>query len=118
VAGLKVIDGRGELLDCNAGLVKNASGYDLRHLFIGSEGTLGMIVAVTLRLTNLPAPGKVMLLGISSLDALMKVFAVLRANLKLSARISDGSPMHGICQGRLSSPLAIDCPCMWSRIMP
>ena len=36
VAGLKVVTGRGELLVCNRGLVKNASGYDLRHLLIGS----------------------------------------------------------------------------------
>lgn len=57
VAGLKIIDGRGELLECNGGLVKNASGYDFRHLLIGSEGTLGLIVEATLRLTNSPERG-------------------------------------------------------------
>ncbi|HJP51527.1 MAG TPA: FAD-binding oxidoreductase, partial [Pseudomonadales bacterium] len=39
VRGLKVVTGSGELLDLNKGLIKNATGYDLRHLFIGSEGT-------------------------------------------------------------------------------
>ena len=78
VAGLKVVTGRGELLVCNRGLVKNASGYDLRHLLIGSEGTLGLIVEGTLRLTDPPLPSKVMLLGIASLDALMEVFAAVR----------------------------------------
>lgn len=48
VTGLKVVTGRGDLLDLNGGLIKNASGYDLRHLFIGSEGTLGIIVQATL----------------------------------------------------------------------
>ena len=40
IAGLKVVTGTGELLELNNGLVKNATGYDLRHLFVGSEGTL------------------------------------------------------------------------------
>src|SRR5579885_869052 len=44
IAGLKVVTGNGELLDLNRGLVKNSSGYDFRHLLIGSEGTLGIVV--------------------------------------------------------------------------
>jgi len=54
VSGLKVVTGTGELLDLNRGLVKNATGYDLRHLMIGSEGTLGLIVEATLQLTDPP----------------------------------------------------------------
>src|SRR5580765_2728171 len=38
IAGLTVVDGRGEVLRLNRGLVKNSSGYDLRHLFVASEG--------------------------------------------------------------------------------
>ena len=41
VAGLKVVNGTGELLDLNRGLVKNNAGYDLRQLVIGAEGTSG-----------------------------------------------------------------------------
>jgi FAD/FMN-containing dehydrogenase len=85
VAGLKVIAGRGEVLECNRGLVKNASGYDLRHLFVGSEGTLGLIVEATLWLTDIPPPAKVLLLGVVDLDALMKVFEAFRNSLALSA---------------------------------
>ena len=44
ISGLKVVTGKGELLELNKGLAKNATGYDLRHLFIGSEGTLGFVV--------------------------------------------------------------------------
>ncbi len=50
VAGLRVVTGTGEVLSLNNGLVKNASGYDLRHLLIGSEGTLGIITEVTVKL--------------------------------------------------------------------
>ena len=56
IAGLKLVTGSGELLDLNRGLVKNSSGYDLRHLVIASEGTLGIVVEATLRLTDPPPP--------------------------------------------------------------
>jgi FAD/FMN-containing dehydrogenase len=85
VAGLKVIDGRGELLECNGGLVKNASGYDLRHLFIGSEGTLGLIVEATLRLTDVPPPSRVMLLAVTGLEGMMDVFRRFNDALTLTA---------------------------------
>lgn len=85
VAGLKIIDGRGELLECNDGLVKNASGYDFRHLFIGSEGTLGLIVEATLRLTDRPPPSVVMLLAVVSLEAMMAVFRQFNDALTLTA---------------------------------
>jgi len=85
VVGLKVIDGRGELLECNGGLVKNASGYDLRHLFIGSEGTLGLIVEATLRLTEMPPPSRVMLLAVSSLKGMMDVYRQFNDALTLGA---------------------------------
>jgi glycolate oxidase subunit GlcD len=85
VAGLKVIDGHGEMLECNNGLVKNASGYDLRHLFIGSEGTLGLIVEASLRLTDQPPPSRVMLLAVTGLAAMMDVFRQFNDTLQLTA---------------------------------
>ena len=54
VAGLEVVLAPGELLDIGGWSAKDVSGYDLRSLLIGSEGTLGIITAVRLRL--LPAP--------------------------------------------------------------
>ena len=53
ITGLKVVTGKGELLDLNKGLIKNATGYDFRHLFIGSEGTLGFVVEATVKLLSL-----------------------------------------------------------------
>ena len=105
VSGLKVVTGTGDVLDCNRGLIKNASGYDLRHLFIGSEGTLGFIVEATLKLTDPPPPGKVMLLAVSSLDALMKVFDSLRTRLQISAFefLTDKAMLH-VCKGQNLAP--------------
>ncbi|WP_394000290.1 FAD-binding oxidoreductase [Luteimonas sp. WGS1318] len=85
VAGVKLVTGTGELLDLNRGLVKNSSGYDLRHLAVASEGTLGVIVEATLRLAE-PAPTtRVMLLALPSFDVLMQVFQALRGRLGLEA---------------------------------
>jgi FAD/FMN-containing dehydrogenase len=85
ITGLKLVTGTGDLLDLNRGLVKNASGYDLRHLAIGSEGTLGVVVEAMLGLTDLPPPSQVMLLAVPAMDALMQVFATARQSLTLSA---------------------------------
>lgn len=85
IAGLKVVTGKGELLELNRGLVKNSSGYDFRHLLIGSEGTLGIVVEATLRLTNPPLASQVMLLALPDMAALMQVFALFQVRLRLQA---------------------------------
>ena len=85
IAGLKVVTGAGTVLELNNALVKNSSGYDLRHLMIGSEGTLGIVVEATLRLTDPPPPSNVMLLALPSFEVLMQVFATFRAQLRLEA---------------------------------
>lgn len=85
VAGLTVVTGAGEVLHLNRGLIKNSSGYDLRQLMIGSEGTLGIVVEATLRLTDPPPPTNVMLLALPSFETLMQVFAAFRERLTLEA---------------------------------
>ncbi|MCS5587471.1 MAG: FAD-binding oxidoreductase [Porticoccaceae bacterium] len=85
VLGLKVVTGSGELLDLNRGLVKNNTGYDLRHLFIGSEGTLGLICEVTIQLTRPPTESRVMVLGVSHFSAILKVLEAFSAQIDLSA---------------------------------
>jgi FAD/FMN-containing dehydrogenase len=111
VMGLKVVTGRGELLDLNRGLVKNASGYDLRHLFIASEGTLGLIVEATLKLVAPPLPSKVLLLGVESMEALMKVFDSLRVALELSAfEFFTDRALHHVCHAN-DLPAPLETPC-------
>lgn len=112
VAGLKVVDGRGEILECNSGLVKNASGYDLRHLFIGSEGTLGLIVEATLRLSTAPSESQVILLAVTGLEAMMDVFRQFNEALTLTAFefISDLAMRH-VRQGhQLAAPMDGNSP--------
>jgi FAD/FMN-containing dehydrogenase len=85
VIGLKVVTGAGEVLHLNNGLVKNATGYDLRNLFIGSEGTLGFITEATIRLAPAPPPLKVMVLALDQMSSVMKVFSHFKKNESLTA---------------------------------
>ncbi|MBE2210453.1 MAG: FAD-binding oxidoreductase [Xanthomonadaceae bacterium] len=85
IAGLTVVTGDGEVLRLNNGLVKNSSGYDLRHLLIGAEGTLGIVVEAMLKLTAPPPPTQVMLLALPDFDAVLAAFSTLREGLRLEA---------------------------------
>ncbi len=101
VAGVKLVTGSGELMTLGRGLVKDSSGYDLRHLAIASEGTLGIIVEATLKLTDPPPPSNVMLLALPSFEALMQVFAAFRARLQLQAFefLTDVALKHVLAHG-------------------
>ena len=85
VLGLKVVTGKGELLTLNHGLLKNNTGYDFRHLFIGSEGTLGLIVEATMRLTQRPKNLTVLVLGVSDIKYISNIFSLFQKNIDLHA---------------------------------
>lgn len=85
VAGLKLVTGTGELLDLNRGLVKNNAGYDLRQLVIGAEGTLGVVVEGTMRLSRPPQELAVMVLGAPDMASIMHVLCAYQAEMELSA---------------------------------
>jgi FAD/FMN-containing dehydrogenase len=50
VLGIEVVTATGQILDLSNAMIKNNTGYDLKHLFIGAEGTLGIVTRVELRL--------------------------------------------------------------------
>lgn len=85
VAGLKVVTGSGEVIDANNGLIKNATGYDLRHLFVGSEGTLGFVIEAEMQLRTPPEPQRVMVVCVSSLNDLLSILQCFQQSLELSA---------------------------------
>jgi FAD/FMN-containing dehydrogenase len=67
--GLEVVTPEGEIWNGLRGLRKDNTGYDLRDLFIGSEGTLGVITGAVLKLYPLPAAQAVALVAVPSPDA-------------------------------------------------
>src|SRR5262252_10076963 len=54
VLALKVVRGDGEIIKTGTRAKKSSAGYDLTHLFIGAEGTLGIIAELTMRLRGIP----------------------------------------------------------------
>jgi FAD/FMN-containing dehydrogenase len=74
VLGLTVVLANGDVLQLNGALEKNNAGIDLRQLFIGSEGILGIITEATLKLTRPTGTVDVVLLAIPSLAAVLDIF--------------------------------------------
>ena len=112
VAGLKVVTGAGELLDLNKGLVKNATGYDLRHLFIGSEGTLGIIVEATMKLCRPSTNLSVMVLGLPDFSGVMNVLKTFQDEIDLNAFefFSDKAVKHVTANGKVKKPFVENTP--------
>ena len=80
VLGLEVVLPTGEILSLNGALEKNNTGTDLRQLFIGSEGTLGVITEATLKLAPLPLDEDVFLFAVPDLDSVLELFRIARAS--------------------------------------
>lgn len=113
VAGLKVVTGTGDVLDLNKGLMKNATGYDLRHLFIGSEGTLGFIAEAEIRLIPPPENQKVQVLGVKDLKDILQILQYFQAQITLSAfEFFSDLAMHKVLAHRenLRRPFQQSCP--------
>ncbi len=84
VLGLQVVLMSGEVLELNGDLEKNNTGVDLRQLFIGTEGTLGIITEATLRLAPVPRSTAVAFLGAENLEAILGVFEAARCKPELT----------------------------------
>jgi FAD/FMN-containing dehydrogenase len=82
VLGMKVVTGTGELLSLNGELVKNQSGYDLRNLIVGSEGTLAVIVELTLKLAYRPRSFHRALCATHSMDDVLQVMTSTRSSFE------------------------------------
>ncbi|MFZ5551116.1 MAG: FAD-binding oxidoreductase [Pseudomonadota bacterium] len=79
--GLEVVTPQGEVWDGLSGLRKNNSGYDLRDLFIGSEGTLGVITAATLKLFPRPSAVVTALVACPTIEAAVGLLNLARTRL-------------------------------------
>jgi len=79
--GLEVVTPQGEVWDGLSGLRKDNTGYDLRNLFIGSEGTLGVITAATMKLFPQPAAQLTAWAAVPSMDAAVRLLGLAHQHL-------------------------------------
>ena len=74
--GLEVVTAQGDIWDGLTGLRKDNTGYDLRHLFIGSEGTLGVITGATMKLYPSPKSQLTAFAAVPSLEAAVQLLGL------------------------------------------
>ena len=79
--GLEVVTAQGEIWHGLSGLRKDNTGYDLRDLFVGSEGTLGVITAATLKLSPRPAAQLTAWAAVPSMQAAVTLLALAQQHL-------------------------------------
>lgn len=79
--GLEVVLPDGRIWDGLRGLRKDNTGYDLKHLFIGAEGTLGVVTAAVLKLYSLPHQVAVAWVGVPSPAAAVALLTRLRERI-------------------------------------
>ena len=84
--GLEVVTAQGEIWSGLSGLRKDNTGYDLRDLFIGAEGTLGIITCATMKMYPLPASKLIAFAALPSLDAAVTLLGL--AHKYLSAGLT------------------------------
>ncbi len=76
VLGLEAVLPDGSVFHDLTRVVKNSAGYDLKHLFIGAEGTLGVVTRVVVKLDPLPQATATALFGLPSVEATLDVIAL------------------------------------------
>jgi len=80
VLGLEVVLPSGDVWHGLRGLRKDNAGYDLKHLYIGAEGTLGVITAATLKLYPAPQVQQTAMVATQTIKELMEVFVSVRGH--------------------------------------
>lgn len=81
VLGLEAVLPDGTIISSLKKIIKDNSGYDLKQLFIGSEGTLGIVTKVILRLSEAPTSRSSAIVGIDSYEQVIDLLKYLEKNL-------------------------------------
>ncbi|RMG94140.1 MAG: FAD-binding oxidoreductase [Deltaproteobacteria bacterium] len=114
VRGIVAVTGGGEVLELGRGLVKDNTGYALEQLFVGAEGTLGIVVEATLGLAVPPASTCVAVVGARDVPALLTLYRRLgTVGLRISAfECFDAGCLGAVLEarGQGTPPLATEAP--------
>ena len=96
VNGIEVVLADGRVLSNLSKLKKDNTGYDLRHLFVGSEGTLGIITAAVLKLSPRPRAVETAFAGVRSPEAALALLGLARESLSGEIRAFELIPRIAI----------------------
>lgn len=112
VLGLELVTGAGEVLNLGRGLVKNAVGYNLKDLIIGSEGTLAFVSKAVLSLVSPPDKTQVFLMSLEKPDHLLTLFKEFRESIQPLAFEfwTDEALKYVLSHGELHFPLSQRSP--------
>ncbi|CAL1300399.1 unnamed protein product [Larinioides sclopetarius] len=108
VLGLKAVLPSGEVLDCMNTMRKNNTGYDLKHLFIGSEGTLGIVTEAAILCYPRSSETAVAFLGCNSFEDVLSCARVIRQ--KLTGLLSSLEMLDDPAADTLKDNLKINVP--------
>lgn len=116
VMGLTVVQPDGQVIRTGGRAHKSAAGYDLTHLFVGAEGTLGIITELILRLAGIPAETRTMLASFPTLEqATAWVVAALQLGLGMQRiELADDLQMRAINAFRNSA--LPEVPTLWIEL--
>lgn len=112
ILGLTVVTGKGDILYLNKGMIKNATGYAMQHLFIGGEGTLGIVTEAEIKLERQPHDLQVLVLGVPDFDAIMPILHAFQSKIDLTAFEFFGelAMQKVLDNGHVQRPFETACP--------
>ena len=112
VLGLTVVTGKGDILHLNKGMIKNATGYALQHLFIGAEGTLGIVTEAEIKLARQPQDLKVLVLGTPDFASVMPILHAFQQRIDLTAFefFGEVAMQKVLDAGHVARPFETQCP--------
>lgn len=109
VLGIEAVMAGGQVVDCMSSMKKDNTGYDLKQLFIGSEGTLGLVTRLALACPSRPASVNLALLAVSKFEDVLTTFKEAKSNLGeilSSCEFIDQGSMRCVTENlRLTCPL-------------
>lgn len=120
VLGIEAVLADGTILDLLAPLRKNNAGYDLRHLLMGAEGTLGLITAATLRLQPLPVVRATACVGTHDVADALAVLRRLREEFGEMITACELLPRAGlelVCRHVEGAREPFDPPAPWTLLL-
>lgn len=126
VLGVRMIDGKGEVLRFGGQVMKNVAGYDVSRLMAGSLGTLGLLLEVSLKILPLPAEELTLRFGMAEREALEAMNRWAAQPLSLSAtcyhegaltvRLSGASAAVRSVRQKLGGEIVEDADSFWHSV--